>query len=117
MVPFEKVCSGLTQFFVEDIMPKMGMGQNPFLLGMAEILIRKNGTGITEGMIRPMLENPMLKNMGGTDDNGGVDVDLLYQTAKEQVSKMPECVIELPDPLGKVTLRNADIEKLNRLCR
>jgi len=116
-VPFEKVCAGLTQFFVEDVMPMMGMGQNPFLVGMADTIIRRNGPGFVEGMARPMLENPWLKNMGIVDENNNVDMDLLYQAAKEQVSKTPECVIDLPYPLGKLTLKNADIEKLNRLCR
>jgi len=116
-VPFEKVCAGLSRFFVEEVVPKMGAGQNPFLLGMADSIIRKKGPDFIQGMARPMLENPWLKRTGLVDEAGNVDVDTLYQAAKEQVSKTPECVIDLPYPLGKLTLRNADIEKLNQLCR
>jgi len=117
MVPFEKVSMGISQFFIEEVMPKMGMGSNPFLTGMADAIIRRKGPQFVEGMIRPALANPWLKAAGIVDDNNNVDMDLLYQAAKEQVSKMPECVIDLPYPLGKLTLKNADIEKLNQLCR
>jgi len=117
MIPFEKVSAGISRFFAEEILPKMGMGGNPFLAGMAEIIIKRQGPGFVEGMVRPMLASPWLKAGGIVDDQGNVDMDLLYQAAKEQVSKTPECVIDLPYPLGKLTLRNADIEKLNQLCR
>lgn len=117
MVAFEKVSCGISRFFVQEIMPKMGMGQNPFLTGMAEIIMRKQGPGFIEGMIRPVLQNPWLKAAGILDDDNNVNMDLLYQSAKEQLSKTPECVVDLPYPLGKLTLRNEDIEKLNQLCR
>ena len=117
MVPFEKVSAGISQFFIEEIMPKMGIGSNPFLTGMAEIILRRQGPGFVEGMIRPLLQNPWLKASKIVDEDGSIDMDLLYQAAKEQISKTPECVIDLPYPLGRLTLKNADIEKLNQFCR
>ena len=118
-IPVDKVYAGLAQFFAEEIMPKMlgGGGMNPFLAGCADILVRKKGPEFIQRSARPMLENPWLKEMDIILSDGSVDMDLLYQTAKEQLSKMPEFTFKLPPPLGTITLQNADIERLNALCR
>ena len=110
MVPLDKVSTGIVQYVVDEMIPHI-VGGNPFLAGMAGYIVAERGPA----MLKPMLENPALKAAGIVDEKGNVDLDLLYAAAKKSIADNQECALDLP--FGRIKLKAADIEKLNKLCR
>jgi len=110
MVSFEKFSAGVTQYVADEMIPHI-VGGNPFLAGMAGYIVAERGPA----MLNPILESPMLKSAGIVDEKGNVDLDLLYAAAKKSIADNQECALDLP--FGRIKLKAADIEKLNKLCR
>lgn len=107
MVPISKIERGVANYLDAELMPQLqGNNLEKVLIGTAaSLFIRKSGK-IVEGY----KDNKLVKMLGIMDDNGNVDVDVLAEELKNNITK-EGIVIDVP-VVGTLTFHKDDIDKL-----
>ena len=107
MVSIDKIEKGVANYLDAELMSQFqGNSVEKVLVGTAaSLLIRKSGT-IVEGY----KDNSVVKMLGIMDDNGDVDVDILAEELKKNISK-EGFVVDVPI-LGTLTFHKEDVDKL-----
>ena len=107
MVSIDKIEKGIANYLDEELMPQLqSNGIEKVIVGTAaSLFIRKSGT-IIEGY----KDNKLVKMLGIMDDDGNVDVDVLVEELKKNISK-EGIKIDVP-VIGTLTFHKDDVDKL-----
>ena len=105
MVSYSQVVNGISKYIDQEIVNKL-QGWQKWALGAGTgIFLSKSGENFTQ-----LKENSIVKMLGLIDENGMVDVDIIYSELRKQADK-GAIVAEIP-MIGKLTLTKDDVEKL-----
>lgn len=107
MVSVDKIEQGVANYLDAELMPQLkGNGVERVIVGTAaSLMIRKSGV-----IIDGYKDNKFVKMLGIMDDKGNVDVDILAEELKKNISK-DGVAIEVPI-LGTLTFHKEDVDKL-----
>ncbi|MDE7424992.1 MAG: hypothetical protein K2N51_15095 [Lachnospiraceae bacterium] len=107
MTTIDKIEQGVADYLDAELMPKLqSNGIEKVIVGTAvSLLIRKSGA-IIEGY----KENKLVKMLGIMDEAGNVDVDILVEELKKNISK-DGVKVDIPI-IGTLTFHKEDIDKL-----
>ena len=104
---FEKVVESAAKWLGNEIYPKMNDLQE-FVARMFVGRVLEN-----EGKIKEILaSNGMLRTFGFIDDEGMVDVDVLFADIRREVERKGTLVINIPW-IGKLTFTPEDVDALH----
>jgi len=114
MVPITQVKAGLETYIQQEILtkteglPRWGVGA---MLGIA---FKKS-----ESIIAQLRQNKFIQAMGLIDEQGNIDVDLIYNELKKQAVKTDATIdLKIMDvPLGTIKLTSADVDALYQAIR
>ena len=96
--------SALNEFIDRSILP-LGASMNltdQFLFGIKIGIIKRK----IQDVVKSVLQKDEVKTFGLLDEHGNIDVDILYQSAMESMSKMQKL------ELAGITFKSDDIQKL-----
>lgn len=107
MISVDKIEQGIADYLDAELMPQLqGNGIEKVIVGTAaSLLIRKSGT-----IIESYKDNKLVKLLGIMDENGNVDVDILAEELKKNISK-DGVKIDIP-VIGTMTFHKEDVDKL-----
>lgn len=107
MVSIDKIEQGMALYLDEELMPQLQKdGVERVLVGTAaSLLIRRLGTVAEE-----YRDSRFVKILGIMDESGDVDVDVLVEEVKKNISK-EGFTIDVP-VLGAMTFHKEDVDKL-----
>lgn len=105
MVSYSQVVNGISKYIDQEIVNKLQGWQRWALGAGTGIFLSKSGENFAQ-----LKENSIVKMLGLIDENGMVDVDIIYSELRKQADK-GSIVAEIP-ALGKITLTKDDVEKL-----
>lgn len=108
MATIAQVQTGLAKFMDEEIMASM-QGWQKWVFGGGMTIAIDNLPKTFERL----KENEMVKMLGVIDGSGNIDMAKIYKGVKQQAAKGP-VTINLPAGMGKLTLNEADVDKLYR---
>lgn len=109
MVSVEKIERGLASYLDKELMPQLpAEGAKRILAGTAvSIIIKRSGS-----MIEQLKENKILLALGIVDEVGNVDLELLKDEIKNQ---MTDSGLRLEIPfIGAITFKREDVDLLYR---
>jgi len=114
MIPIAQVKAGLEKYIEREILtkttglPRWGVG---VMLG---IVFKKS-----DNIIALLKQNRFIQAMGLIDEQGNVDVDLIYNELKKQAANEPATIdLKIMDiPLGVITITSADVDALYQAIR
>lgn len=104
---FEKVVESAAKWIGEKVYPKMNDLQE-FVARMFVGRVLENEEKIKE----TLASNGMLRTFGFIDDEGMVDVDVLFADIKREVERKGKLVINIPW-IGKLTFTPEDVDELH----
>lgn len=107
MVTKNQIKAGLVKFIDNELInnyPESSMQR--VLIGAAIAIIVKNN----EKAIDSLTENPFVKMLNVTDENGNIDIEQLRDAIKENMSS--NGIVYEDKFLGKIVLDTGDIDKL-----
>lgn len=107
-ITFAQFESGIITYIENEIIKKI-TDWRKWLIGGAVAL----GMGKFEGMYAQIKENPIIKSLGVIDDQGLIDIDSLYNAAKQTAQATGSVTQTLPI-LGATTFTVDDIDSLYR---
>lgn len=109
MVTMKQIEQGVAAYLDNELMPQLSKttsGLEKVLAGTAiSLFIRKSGT-----ILESYKDNKMIQMLGVMDSEGNVDVDLLAEELKKNISE-DGVKIEVP-MIGAMTFHKEDINKL-----
>lgn len=105
MIPYNQVVNGVTKYIDSEILPKVD-GWSKIAVGIVLAGAVKKGDAVVE-QIKTI---PIVKMIGIVDEENRVDIEVIYEELKKQVSVEP-LRMELPG-VGKVTFTREDVDKL-----
>ena len=105
MIPYNQVVNGVTKYIDSEILPKVD-GWSKIAVGIVLAGAVKKGDAVVE-QIKTI---PIVKMIGIVDEENRVDIEVIYEELKKQVSVEP-LRMELPG-VGKVTFTCEDVDKL-----
>lgn len=108
MVKSDVVIHGVKKFFETDILPQAVGTEKKVLSGVINILVRK-----APKVMKKLTDNSFLKFLDLVDEEGNIDIDVLYDELLE-LSRESPFVISIPFT-GDITLRERDIESIYEL--
>lgn len=108
MVSLSQVKAGIGDYIQKAMMPRMD-SKRKFLLGTAYVLISTK----FDQILPALAEIPMVKMLGIIDQAGNVDIDTIYNAAKEQIQNQEYIEVSL-NPLGNFKFGATDIDELYR---
>lgn len=109
MIPIDRVERGISKFLDMELMPALPKeGVSRVLTGTAmAVVVKRMG-----GMIRSYQDHALVKGLGVMDDGGNVDVDILREALKANIS---DAGVKVDIPMGgTVTFRREDVDTLYR---
>lgn len=108
MVSVDKIERGVADYLDEELMPQFqGNGLEKVIIGTAaSLLIRKSGT-----IVESYKDNKLVRMLGIMDENGNVDVDILAEELKKNISK-DGVKVDVP-VIGTLTFHKDDVDKLH----
>lgn len=107
MVNFDKIKNGLAKYLDNEIIPNLSDKESErFLAGIVSGIFIKR----LDNIANSYLKNPIIQAAGVINNKGELDIDLIYEVAKEQI-KTKALSIDLP-VFGKLTFTRDDIETL-----
>lgn len=108
MVSVDKIERGIADYLDAELMPQLqNNALEKIIVGTAaSLFIRKSGA-IIEGY----KDNKIVKTLGIMDEDGNVDVDILTEEIKKNISK-DGVRIDVP-VIGTLTFRKEDVDKLH----
>jgi len=114
MVPIAQVKNGLETYIQKEILtktaglPRWGVG------AMIGIVFKK-----ADNIIALLQKNRFIQAMGLIDEQGNIDIDLIYNELKKQAVKENAIIdLKIMDiPLGVITLTSADVDALYQSIR
>jgi hypothetical protein len=104
---FEKVVESATKWLGEEMYPKMNDFQE-FFVRMLVGRVLENEEKIKEALST----NGMLRTFGFIDEEGMIDVDLLFADIKREIERKGKLVINIPW-IGKLTFTPEDADALH----
>lgn len=107
MVSIDKIEEGVAKYLDAELMPQFqNNGLEKVLVGTAaSLLIRKTGT-----IVSSYKDNKLVKMLGIMDESGNVDVDILAEELKNNISK-EGIKVDIP-VIGTMTFHKEDIDTL-----
>lgn len=107
MVSIDKIEKGVANYLDGELMPQLqNNGLEKVIIGtMASLMIRKSGA-IIEGY----KDNKVVKMLGIMDDNGNIDVDIIAEELKKNITK-DGVKVDIP-VIGALTFHKDDVDKL-----
>jgi len=114
MVPIAQVKIGLETYIQQEILSKTGGLPRWGVGALMGIVFKKS-----DSIIAQLRNNKFVKALGIIDEQGNVDVDLIYSELKKQAVK-EDAVIDLNvmgAPLGTLKLTAADVDALHQAIR
>lgn len=105
MIPYNQVVNGVTKYIDSEILPKVE-GLSKIAVGIMLASAVKRG----DALVEQIKSVPMIKMIGIVDDDNRVDIEVIYEELKKQVSREPISMV-LPG-VGKVTFTRDDVDKL-----
>lgn len=107
MVSVNKIERGVAKYVDTEIMPHLDAnGVEKVVIGTAvSLLIRRSGAIIGE-----YKNNKLVKMLGVIDNDGNIDIDMLSEELKKNVSK-EGIKVDVPI-IGTMTFHKSDIDKL-----
>jgi len=96
----------MAQFVGAEIIPKAVKG------GFAQAAMGFLVGNRTPETLKPIFEQPMMKQMGIVTEAGDVDIDLLYNMCKAGFKAEDTYTVDLPYPLGRLKLDASDLDKI-----
>jgi len=114
MVPIAQIKAGLETYIQQEIitktagLPRWGVG------AMMGIVFKKS-----ENFIALLRNNRFIQAMGLIDEQGNVDIDLIYNEVKKQAVKEDATIdLKIMDvPLGTIKITSADVDALYQAIR
>ena len=94
------------RFAAAEIVPVFA--KNLWVQGAANFLIGNR----TPHVLKNALDKPMMRTIGVVTEEGKIDLDLLYGMGRQGFQGQPNLALDLPDPLGRITVRQSDLDKL-----
>jgi hypothetical protein len=104
---FEKVVESTAKWIAEKVYPKMNDLQE-FVARMFVGRVLENEEKIKE----TLASNGMLRTFGFIDDEGMVDVDVLFGDIRREIERKGKLVINIPW-IGKLTFTPEDVDELH----
>lgn len=108
MATINQIQTGLAKFIDEEIVASM-QGWQKWVFGGGITVAVEN----LPATINKMKDYEWVKMLGVIDNGNNVDVAKIYQGVKRQAAKGP-ITVDLPVGMGKLTLNEADVDKLYR---
>lgn len=106
MVTVEQIKAGLGDYLQTKMMPRLD-SKRQFVMGMAYGLCM----GRLDAVIAEAGESQIVKAMGLIDENGRVDIDVLYNAAIAQMQAQQRLQIDIP-LMGSFAFDEADLRDL-----
>lgn len=107
MVSVDKIEQGVANYLDAELMPKLQKtGVERVIVGTAAALLIRRTGAIVEGY----KDNKLVKMLGIIDESGNVDVDVLIEELKKNISK-DGVNIDIPI-VGILTFHKEDVDKL-----
>lgn len=107
MVKSSAISQGLVNFVDGEILPKMTGWQKWIVGSMAGIASKK-----ANSFLDSVVQNPLVKALGIVDEEGMIDIDLLYEELSKQAQKS-HAILSIP-MIGDIKLNADDVESLYR---
>ena len=115
MANIGQVQRGIAEFIDNEIAPKLS--------GVTRFIVAGSG-GVLVSRLPVILANPSVSGMAGTlalmDQNGEIDVDVLYTEFKRALQQAGQVTIDIPIPFQPpltMTFRDADLDRLYQYIR
>lgn len=107
MVSIDKIEYGVASYLDAELMPQLqNNGIEKVLIGTTvSLIIRKSGA-----IIAGYKDNKLVKMLGIMDSEGNVDVDILAEELKKNISK-EGIKVDIP-VVGTMTFHKEDVDKL-----
>ena len=111
-VSVSQIERGLLQYIDEEFVQKMEGLTKWLIIGAVEV-----GTAKAQHIANTIVHHPMVKAVDLVDENGMIDLDMLYEAMMRAANKTGAVVQNFP-LIGAVTFTHDDIEKLrNRIMQ
>lgn len=107
MVRADSIAKGLASFVDAEVLPKMG-GVQRWVFGTAAGVMAKRA----DSVVQALMTSPIPRMFGLVNDEGLLDLDLVYGELSKQAGKTP-AVIPIP-MLGELRLSAQDVDSLYR---
>lgn len=109
MVTVEQIQKGVASYLDAELMPNLHQeGLQKVLAGTAiGLAIKRSGS-----MIHGFTESPFIKMLGIVDEEGNIDIDVLKDELKENITEKGFNV-DIP-MLGTMTFHKEDVDKLHK---
>ena len=107
-VSVSQVEHGLLRYIDEEFVQKMDGLTKWIVMGAVELVTAK-----AEHIAETIINHPMVKAVELVDDNGMIDLDMLYESMMKAANKTGAVVEHFP-LIGAVTFTHDDIEKLRK---
>lgn len=107
MVKASAISKGMVNFVDSELLPKIP-GLQKWIVGTVAGIVGKKADAIIENLS----QNPLMKTLGIVDDNGNIDIEVIYNELSKQASKSP-AVLSIP-MVGDIKLYADDVESLYR---
>ena len=105
MVTYQALVKGISTFIDKEILTKLS-GTSKMLMGIgAGVAIKRS-----ENIYEVLKNNSIMKMLGIIDQQGNIDIDILYEELKKQVEK-EEIMLDIP-VIGLLKLNAGDVDKL-----
>ena len=107
MIDIAHVRDGMVEYISDNVITHLPV-QQQLLAGMILGVARSRADGI----ISELAKHPAVK-MLGVMDGQKIDIDVLYQAAKEQMQKIGKLSLDIP-MIGSLTFDESDLDTLYR---
>lgn len=107
MVSVKNIEQGIASYLDAELMPQLqNNGLEKVFIGTAASLVIRKAGAIVEGY----KDNKLVKMLGIMDEDGNVDIDVLAEEIKKNISK-DGVKIDIPI-VGTMTFHKSDVDKL-----
>lgn len=107
MVSVNKIEHGIANYLDAELMPRFqGNGVERVIVGtVASLVIRKSGA-----IVNSYKDNDLVKMLGIMDNDGNIDIDVLAEELKNNITK-DGVKVNIP-VIGTITFHKEDVTKL-----